>query len=126
MNDINKKILQAMREDQSANDTKEEQANPLQLIGRSFKGTFKFTGTFVILMQIVFAGLAIYFGYNMVYETQLDGKFNWLLAAIITFIIFVALRLWLFMELNRLSILRELKRVELQIALTSEAKEPQA
>lgn len=123
MNDINKKILQAMREDQSLTDTPEEQANPLQLVSRSFKGTFKFTGTFVILMQMLFAGLAIYCGYNMVYEIQLDGKLNWLLGTTTTFIIFIALRLWLFMELNRLSILRELKRVELQIALTSEAKE---
>lgn len=123
MNDINKKILQAMRDDKGATDTPEEQANPLQLIGRSFRGNFKFTGGFVILMQIIFAGLAIYFGYNMVYESQLDGKLNWLLATTVTFIIFIALRLWLFMELNRLSILRELKRVELQIALTSESKE---
>lgn len=123
MNDINKKILQAMRDDQSLTNTPEDQANPLQLVIRGFKGNFKFTGAFVIFMQLVFAGLAIYFGYNMVHESQLDGKLNWLLATLITFIIFIALRLWLFMELNRLSILRELKRVELQIALTSEAKE---
>ena len=123
MNDINKKILQAMREDKSVTDTPEEQANPLQLIIRSFRGTFKFTGAFVILMQVLFAGLAIYFGYNMVHETQLDGKLNWLLATTLSFTVFIALRLWLFMELNRLSILRELKRVELQIALAFEAKE---
>lgn len=123
MTDINQKILAAMREDKDIDLTPEEQANPLQLIVRSFKGTFKFTGAFVILMQILFAGLAIYFGYNMVYETQLDGKLNWLLATLVTFAIFVALRLWLFMEINRLSILRELKRVELQIALTTESKE---
>ncbi len=123
MTDINQKILAAMREDKDIDLTPEEQANPLQLVVRSFKGTFKFTGAFVILMQILFAGLAIYFGYNMVYETQLDGKLNWLLATLVTFAIFVALRLWLFMEINRLSILRELKRVELQIALTTESKE---
>lgn len=119
MSDINQKILDAMQQENESQQVSEEQANTLQLLGRSFQGTFKFTAIAVVLLQIIFAGLTIYFGYNLFQEQQIATKMHWLLGALIAFVIFAALRLWLFMELNRLSILREVKRVELQLALLS-------
>lgn len=115
MNDVNKKILDAMQQEQE--EVSEEQANVLQLIGRSFRGTFKFTAIAIITLQLIFAGLTIYCGYQMFAEPIAGNKLHWQLGALISFIIFVAMRLWMFMELNRLSVLREIKRVELQLAL---------
>ena len=43
----------------------EEQANALQLIGQSFKGTFRLTFV-VVMMQLIFAGLAVYCAYHLV------------------------------------------------------------
>ncbi|GAB2677806.1 DUF6768 family protein [Aliiglaciecola aliphaticivorans] len=117
MSDINQKILAAMQQESAAEKVSEQQANTLQLIGRSFKGTFKFTAIAVITLQIVFIGLTVYFGINLFAEQRADIKLHWLLGSLISFIIFAAMRLWLFMELNRLSVLREVKRVELQLSL---------
>ncbi|MFA3791749.1 DUF6768 family protein [Aliiglaciecola sp. SL4] len=115
MSDINQKILAAMQ--QETEKVSEQQANTFQLIGRSFRGTFKFTAIAIIVMQLIFIGLAIYFGINLFDEERTDTKLHWLLGTLISFIIFASMRLWLFMELNRLSVLREVKRVELQLSL---------
>ena len=117
MNDINKKILQAMKEHPDDNYIPEDEADVLRLIGRSFKGMFRITLAVVVLLQVVFAGLAIYCAYQMLNIDDIGTKIHWASGAIATFIVFGLLRIWLFMELNRLSVLREMKRVELQIAL---------
>ena len=44
----------------------EEQANALQLIGQSFKCTFRLTFVVVVMMQLIFAGLAVYCAYHLV------------------------------------------------------------
>ncbi|MBU2878587.1 hypothetical protein Q4574_02395 [Aliiglaciecola sp. 3_MG-2023] len=119
MSDINQKILAAMQQQSNAEKVSEQEANTLQLIGRSFKGTFKFTAIAIISLQVIFIGLAIYFGFNLFNEQNIGIKLHWLLGTLVAFIIFAAMRLWLFMELNRLSVLREVKRVELQLALLS-------
>ncbi|MGS2721539.1 DUF6768 family protein [Paraglaciecola aestuariivivens] len=120
MHDLNKKILDDLKNDQAANHFSEEQANALQLIGQSFKGTFRLTFLVVLALQLVFAGLAIYCAYELVNESDLGMKINWLAGTLASTIGFAIARLWFFMELNRLSVIREIKRVELQVSLLAE------
>ena len=47
---------------------------------------------------------------------DLEMKLNWLAVGLTALIVIGLLRLWYFMELNRLSVVRELKRLEPQIA----------
>lgn len=119
MKDINQKILDAMQQDSKEDSVSEEQANALQLIGKSFKGTFKLTAFVVISLQLIFAGLGVYFTIELFAELETATKLHWLLGALLSFLAFAVARLWMFMELNRLSILREIKRVELQVAIIS-------
>lgn len=120
MDNINQKILDALKNDPAANNFSEEQANALQLIGQSFKGTFRQTFIVVVIIQLVFAGLAIYCAYELVNETDLGLKINWLAGTLASTVGFAIGRLWFFMELNRLSVIREIKRVELQVSLLAE------
>jgi hypothetical protein len=117
MTNINKKILEALKDDSSAHEFSEEQANALQLIGQSFKGTFRLTFIVIVTMQLIFAGLAIYCAYHLVNEMDIGLKINWLAGMLSAVVIFAVARLWFFMELNRLSVIREIKRVELQVSL---------
>lgn len=126
MTDINRKILEAMKKERDSTMTTEDQASVLQLIGRSFKGgAFRVTGSVVIFFQVLFAGLAVYCAYQMVQQPDIGIKMHWLTATLAAFVVFGLLRLWFFMELNRLSVLREVKRVELQLALLTEAISPE-
>ena len=72
-------------------------------------------------MQMVFAGLAIYCAYHLVNEMDLGLKLNWLAGTLSTVVAFAIARIWFFMELNRLSVIREIKRVELQVSLLAES-----
>lgn len=120
MDNINQKILEALKNDSAANNFSEEQANALQLIKQSFKGTFRLTFIVVLVLQLIFAGLAIYSAYYLVNETDLGIKINWLAGTLASTVGFAIARLWFFMELNRLSVIREIKRVELQVSLLAE------
>jgi len=120
MKNINQKILEALKDDTAAHEFSEEQANALQLIGQSFKGTFRLTFVVIVTMQLIFAGLAVYCAYQMVNELDIGLKINWLAGTLSTVVAFAIARLWFFMELNRLSVIREIKRVELQVSLLAE------
>lgn len=120
MKNINQKILEALKDDKAAHEFSEEQANALQLIGQSFKGTFRLTFAVVVTLQLIFAGLAIYCAYNLVNEMDIGLKINWLAGTLSTVVAFAIARLWFFMELSRLSVIREIKRVELQVSLLAE------
>lgn len=120
MKNINEKILEALKDDKAAHEFSEEQANALQLIGQSFKGTFRLTFIVIVIMQMLFAGLAIYCAYQMVNEIDIGLKLNWLAGTLSTVVAFAIARIWFFMELNRLSVIREIKRVELQVSLLAE------
>jgi uncharacterized membrane protein (DUF106 family) len=121
MKNINQKILEALQDDKAAHEFSEEQANALQLIGQSFKGTFRLTFVVVVSLQLIFAGLAIYCSYHLVNELDIGLKINWLAGTLSTVVAFAIARIWFFMELNRLSVIREVKRVELQISLLAES-----
>ena len=117
MKSVDERILQAIKEAQVDDSDSEIEASTLHLLGRSFNGMFKLNAIVVISMQLIFAGLTAWSVYNLLNTSVIDLKIDWLVAAIGAFLVFVALRLWLFMELNRLSVLREIKRVELQVSL---------
>ncbi|MGK0268703.1 MAG: uncharacterized membrane protein (DUF106 family) [Paraglaciecola sp.] len=121
MKNINQKILEALQDDKAAHEFSEEQANALQLIGQSFKGTFRLTFVVVVSLQLIFVGLAIYCAYHLVNELDIGLKINWLAGTLSTVVAFAIARIWFFMELNRLSVIREVKRVELQISLLAES-----
>lgn len=122
MKNLNQKILEALKDDPAAHEFSEEQANSLQLIGQSFKGTFRLTFVVIVTMQLIFAGLAIYCAYHLVNEMDIGLKLNWLAGTLSTVVAFAIARIWFFMELNRLSVIREIKRVELQVSLLAESK----
>ena len=118
MKDIDDKILAAMREEteQSIAEYSEE-LGIFGLMVESFKGALRWVVFTVFALILVFIGLAVYCGIEFIHATDIAIKLNWLGGGLLAAIIVVVLRLWFFMELNRLSIKREIKRVELQVSL---------
>jgi hypothetical protein len=120
MTDLNDKILKAIANDQFDRPLPEADATAIGLIRSSFKGTFRYTMIFIIVLQLCFAGLGIYCALQMFDVVAVGSKIEWLSGLLIAVIAFSIARLWFFMELNRLSILREMKRMEMQIAFLSD------
>ena len=61
------------------------------------------------------------YAYHLVNELDIGLKINWLAGTLSTVVAFAIARIWFFMELNRLSVIREIKRVELQVSLLAES-----
>jgi len=118
MSDIDEKILAAIKtESRQSMDEYSKELGPIRLVIESFKGAFRWMAVLSVVLILVFVGIGVYCAFNFYHATDLAIKFNWFGGALLAFIIVTVLRLWFFMELNRLSIRREIKRLELQVSL---------
>ena len=118
MNDIDDKILAAIRDEteQSLSEYSEE-LGLFGLVRESFKGALGWVVVLSFVLIFVFIGLGVYCAIYFLHATDIADKLNWFAGAALSFVIVTVLRLWFFMELNRLSTQREIKRVELQVSL---------
>ncbi len=114
MKDIDDKILAAIQaETEQSLQEYSEELGLFGLIGESFKGALKWAVVAAMVLMLIFGGLVVYAGINFFHASDIAIKLNWFAGGVVAFIIFAILRLWFFMELNRLSIKREIRRVEL-------------
>ena len=118
MNNIDEKILEALNsEDKKVMDDYGEELGFWGLIGESFRGKMKGVVFTVLLFLLLFA---VIFWTCVIHFFSVEGlemKLNYLAGGLTALIMIVLCRLWYSMELNRLSVVREVKRLELQVSL---------
>ncbi len=122
MSDMDRKILEAIKAETNA--TMKDYERDLGLFGlmaESFRGTFRWAVVGAMAMQVLLAGALIYCAVRLFGADDAAAKIDWLALGLAAFIAFGLLRLWFFMEINRLSISREIKRLELQVAAVASA-----
>jgi phosphoglycerol transferase MdoB-like AlkP superfamily enzyme len=118
MSAIDDKILETLNsEDRKILDSYGKELGLFDLISESFRGKLKALVIAVFLLVLIFAVILIYCAFNFFEVEDLALKLNWLAVGLTALIVIGLLRLWYFMELNRQSVIREVKRLELQIAL---------
>jgi hypothetical protein len=86
------------------------------LVAGSFKSGL---GVWVVLINIVIlvvTGLMIWSGYEFFIAEQLDDRIFWGVCLVISAVAQIAMKQWVWMEMQRSSLLREIKRVEIAIA----------
>ena len=122
MSDMDKRILDAIKAETHATMKDYEQDLGLfGLIAESFRGTFRWAVIGAMTMQVLLAAALVYFAVRLFGTDDTAAKIDWLALGLAAFIAFGLLRLWFFMEINRLSITREVKRLELQVAAVANA-----
>jgi hypothetical protein len=122
MTDIDRKILEAINA--ATDGTMKDYGRELGFFGlmaESFKGRFGWLVIGAIFMQVVVAAALIYCAVRFYGAVDPATKLDWLAPGVAAFIAFGLLRIWYFMEINRLAITREIKRVELQLAAVASA-----
>jgi hypothetical protein len=120
MSDIDEKILEALNnEDKEVMDSFGEEPGLFELIAESFRGKMKAVVIPVFVFMLAFAAILVYSAIHFFSVETIGTKLHWLAIGLTALIVFGLLRLWYWMELNRLSIIREVKRLELQISLLS-------
>jgi uncharacterized membrane protein len=82
----------------------------------TYKGAL---GGWMILISIItlsVSGVMVWAGYEFFFSAyDLDSKLHWGVVLLLSTMVQIALKMWMFMEMNRESSIREIKRVELLI-----------
>jgi hypothetical protein len=73
----------------------------------------------VNILAIITSGFMFWTGFEFFSAQQLEQQVFWGICLIITLQMQVGLKNWLFMEMNRASLLRELKRIEIALNQSS-------
>jgi len=87
------------------------------LIAESFRGKLGSLVMMIFLIILIFAVLLVYCTVFFFTAETIEMKLSWMAGGLTALFVIGLLRLWYLMELNRLSLIRELKRLELQMAL---------
>jgi hypothetical protein len=122
MSDIDKRILEAIKAETDVTlRGYERELGLFGLMAESFRGRFRWFVMGAVAFQVVLGAGFIYCAVRLFGTDDPAAKLDWLALGLAAFIAFGLLRIWFFMEINRLSLVREVKRLELQVAAVAGA-----
>jgi hypothetical protein len=85
-------------------------------IAATFRGRTRWLNAFGWFGALIFFAVAIACGWQFVTHTDMRGMLLWSAGTIISVVWLGMIKLWFWMELQKVGIVREIKRVELQLA----------
>jgi len=116
MKDIDEKIRNALQnEDKALFDKYAGELSFLEQVVQSFKGRSKLMVVVSMIMGLIFLGLGIYCGVQYFKTELINERLTWAVGFMTIMLMISMNKIWYWMELNRLSIAREIKRLELQM-----------
>ena len=117
MKELDDKIRAALRqEDAEVFDDWGGEPSMFTLVMDTFRGRHKWLVLLTVVWSLVFFALAIYSAFKFFNTEDAREVMLWAVAFIFCMSAVSMLKLWFWMEINKNAILREIKRVELQIA----------
>jgi hypothetical protein len=90
-------------------------------ISTMFQGHMRWLNVLAWLLAIAFFAIALVCGWQFATHTDLRSMQLWGMGTLLAFIALWMIKLWFWMELQKAIIVREIKRVELQLASLIEA-----
>ncbi len=121
MNTIDQRIQAALsEEDKALLDQYRDNQNVLSEVLLSFHGIRGYFVILVWIIMLVWTGLFGLCAVKFISADSVDSKITWLGGGLVCLVTLIACKLWYYMELNRNTVMRELKRLELQIGLLAE------
>lgn len=85
-------------------------------MGDTFRGPMSFWTGFAVLISLVFFGLTLYSGWQLVGAASFQDGAIWLAVFTWSAIAVGMTKIWFWLRMNHLATLRELKKIELRIA----------
>ena len=122
MNEFDDSIRKALQEDE---ELLMRDPSLFDQIGESMRGRNAWMVVGVFVMITVLTAFAVYCGYQHFFATWLNGaeRMMWGMSMMFCALIIAMLKIWYWMELNKNTVLREVKRLELQVARLADSKE---
>ncbi len=116
-NEIDQMIKEALSADELDLFNTYEEQNVLQKFGGLFQGKMKWVNVMSVVFQFVIFGIAIYCGYRAFYAVDNTQMLQFGIGAFLAMMAVSFLKMYHFMEMNKNAVIRELKRVELQVSI---------
>ncbi|NVJ61479.1 MAG: hypothetical protein HWE27_13870 [Gammaproteobacteria bacterium] len=114
---LDDKIKQALKMDETeVNQILNSNDGLLSRFSLVLSGSMKGWNIFGVLLSFILAGLMFWCGYQFFASTTTDDRVFWGFLTLATIVMSMGIKIWLWMELNRISTIREIKRVELAVA----------
>lgn len=85
------------------------------MVAAAFKGSLRRWVWLMGFVTLVFTGLLVWTGYEFYMATTVDDRVFWGVWFIVNLVVQSSLKKWSWMEMNRASTMREIKRLELAI-----------
>ena len=118
MTSIDDKIKQALsneyRELIAENDKID--ANPFRQMSVGLKGKMGWMYIGVIIFGILVTAISIYSIYSFYHETETKSLIGWGVTIIVTVLLTQIMKMWIWSEMGRNRVIREIKLLELQVA----------
>lgn len=96
-----------------------EEQNLFGKFGETFKGKMGWLVVLMNIMNLIFFGLFIYCCVEFFDAEQTNNLIQWAAAGFLCWSFMAFIKLYVWMQMNKNDILRELKRLELQISVLS-------
>jgi hypothetical protein len=117
--DIDKLIKETLTEEESKFYDSLEEQNVLGMIGGLFTGKNKWITILMNIMTVIFFGFFVYCVVNFFNTTETNELLKWGMGSLVFLICVSMLKVFSWMQMAKNSILREMKRLELQISSLS-------
>lgn len=116
MNDLDAKIREALeREDNALEEVTRTEAGTWELYFSTMKGRNRLYGFLVNFWFLVFVIVLFYSAYRYFQVEELRPTITWGLSVVLSGMIIMSMKVWVWMDMQKNSVLREVKRVELQL-----------
>ena len=119
MKDIDELITRSLSDDEAMEFKRFEEQGMFEKVAETFRGKSRVLAMLTVFFRILIVGWGIYAVVQFFGTSEVEERILWSSVAIICVIIAGMLKLWFWMELNKNAVMREIKRLELQVVRLS-------
>ena len=91
------------------------------MLGDVFRGKLRFWNLYALALSFMAFGFALWTGWNFLHTNEPHAMTLWGVGMGVSIFFLAMLKLWFWMEMNKNTMIREVKRLELQLAVLSSA-----
>jgi len=126
MTSIDDKIKQALSDEyqELISENDKIDANPFKQVSVGLKGKMGWMYIGVIILGTLITAMSIYSIYSFYHETEIKSLIGWGVTIIVTILLTQITKMWLWSEMGRNRIIREIKILELQLAQVIKNQKP--
>ena len=118
--EIDQLIEKSLNEEEAAYYHELEEQGVFSMWADVYKGKMRPWSLLIILFTIIFTGLTFWCGYKFFTVEGIEPMIQFGVGFIISMLLIQVLKIWHWMQMNKNDLLREIKRLEYQVALLME------